>query len=165
MVGLSDLPQEISLADSWWFCTCHQWASWRVWRLQEEWNRTQHQPTACSGVTQVLAELHWSVAAYHHQVWKVYIPLNCSQLDNLCWWVSEMRERFIHIGRKIFERSCVSSLNTAVEILSSSLAAGVISSKEKEAVLLQGKATLPVRPPSRKRSRKTMTCVQTIDNG
>ena len=86
---------------------------------------------------------------------KLYIPLNCSQLDDLCSWVSEMREQFIHLGRRMFEGTCTSAVDTEVETSSSSPPAGVFSSKEKEELPLEGKASIPVRPSSGKMLRKT----------
>ena len=84
---------------------------------------------------------------------KVYIPFNSSQLDHLCSWVREMREQFVHIGRKIFEGAYASTVIPYIETSSINSAPGVLSSKEKE-LPQGGKCSTSGRPINQRKLRK-----------
>ena len=76
---------------------------------------------------------------------------NCTFLS----WVSEQRKQFIHLSRRMFQGPCASAVDTEVDTSSSSLPAGVSSSKEKEELSLQWKDSIPVRLLSGKRLEET----------
>ena len=95
---------------------------------------------------------------------KAYLPLSCSQLDDLCLWVRETRERVDSDGRRVFEEICTSALNTEADTLSGSLAARAISSIPREELPMQQKPVLPTKQSSRKRLGKTHKCPVLVQN-
>ena len=95
---------------------------------------------------------------------KTYFPLNCSQLDDLCSWVRETRERVDSDGQRVFEETCTSALSTEADTLSGSLAASVISSNPEEERPVQQKPALSVRQSSKKRQGKTHKCPVLVQN-
>ena len=97
---------------------------------------------------------------------KVYIPFNSSQLDDLCSWVRETREQFVHIGRKIFEGAYASTVISDIETSSINSAPGVPSCNEKEELPQGGKWRTSGRPFSQRKLRKrsTIQCWIKLEN-